>query len=89
MNAEKKPTVMIVGAGLGGLLLGTLLQKAGISFNIFERSPTVKELGIPSAFLLILSSAHAVVFVPPVVSHSLMDPTLGECLFVLSLIINI
>lgn len=45
MNAEKKPTVMIVGAGLGGLLLGTLLQKAGISFNIFERSPTVKELG--------------------------------------------
>ncbi|KAH7032005.1 hypothetical protein BKA57DRAFT_510914 [Linnemannia elongata] len=43
MNAERKPTVMIIGAGLGGLLLGTLLHRADISFNIFEKTPS-KEL---------------------------------------------
>lgn len=77
MNAEKKPTVMIVGAGLGGLLLGALLKKAGISFNIFERSPTVKQLGILSTFLHIFNSAHSIAFVPPIASLSLIDPTLG------------
>lgn len=36
---------MIVGAGLGGLFLGILLHRAGISLNIFERSPRVRQLG--------------------------------------------
>ncbi|KAF9138980.1 hypothetical protein BGX30_008520 [Mortierella sp. GBA39] len=40
-----KPTVLIVGAGLGGLMLGALLEKADISFVIFERSSSVKPLG--------------------------------------------
>ncbi|KAG0293592.1 hypothetical protein BGZ96_002637 [Linnemannia gamsii] len=40
-----KPTVLIVGAGLGGLMLGTLLEKANIPYYIFERAPSVKPLG--------------------------------------------
>ncbi|KAG0340665.1 hypothetical protein BG004_006330 [Podila humilis] len=41
----KKPVVLIVGAGLGGLMLGLLLQKAGIEFFIFERAAKVRPLG--------------------------------------------
>ncbi|OAQ32598.1 FAD/NAD(P)-binding domain-containing protein [Linnemannia elongata AG-77] len=40
-----KPTVLIVGAGLGGLLLGALLEKSGVPYQIFERATTVKPLG--------------------------------------------
>ncbi|KAF8931256.1 hypothetical protein BGZ47_000161 [Haplosporangium gracile] len=40
-----KPKVLIVGAGLGGLMLGALLEKAGIPYTIFERATTVKPLG--------------------------------------------
>ncbi|KAG0293588.1 hypothetical protein BGZ96_002633 [Linnemannia gamsii] len=40
-----KPTVLIVGAGLGGLMLGALLEKQGVPYNIFERASTVKPLG--------------------------------------------
>ncbi|OAQ33088.1 FAD/NAD(P)-binding domain-containing protein [Linnemannia elongata AG-77] len=40
-----RPTVLIVGAGLGGLMLGALLEKADISYVIFERSSSVKPLG--------------------------------------------
>lgn len=38
--------VLIVGAGLGGLLLGALLEKAGVPYNIFERATVVKPLGM-------------------------------------------
>ncbi|KAF9283045.1 hypothetical protein BGZ88_010689, partial [Linnemannia elongata] len=41
----KKPSVLIVGAGLGGVLLGALLEKANIPYTIFERSSRVKPLG--------------------------------------------
>lgn len=41
----KKPKVIIVGAGLGGITLGILLEKAGIPYEIFERAPEVKPLG--------------------------------------------
>lgn len=41
-----KPTVLIVGAGLGGLMLGALLEKSGVPYMIFERATTVKLLGI-------------------------------------------
>ncbi|KAG0272376.1 hypothetical protein BGZ95_011876 [Linnemannia exigua] len=45
MSAGDKPTLIIVGAGLGGLMLGALLEKAGIPYTIFERAHVVKPLG--------------------------------------------
>ncbi|GJJ68649.1 hypothetical protein EMPS_00995 [Entomortierella parvispora] len=41
----KTPHVMIVGAGLAGLLLAILLDKAGITYEIYERASSVKPLG--------------------------------------------
>ncbi|KAG0049874.1 hypothetical protein BGZ83_005305 [Gryganskiella cystojenkinii] len=40
-----KPHVLIVGGGIGGLMLGVLLERAGIPYTIFERSPEVRPLG--------------------------------------------
>ncbi|KAF9278481.1 hypothetical protein BGZ68_008530 [Mortierella alpina] len=40
-----KPNVVIVGAGLAGLLLSLLLERAGIPYNIYERATKVKPLG--------------------------------------------
>ncbi|KAF9204205.1 hypothetical protein BGZ59_001204 [Podila verticillata] len=45
-----KPKVLIVGAGIGGLFLGNLLQLAGVRYEIFERAPEVKPLGIYEEF---------------------------------------
>ncbi|KAG0257906.1 hypothetical protein BG011_003676 [Mortierella polycephala] len=42
---ESKPVVLIVGAGLGGLLLGALLERIDIPYFIFERASKVKPLG--------------------------------------------
>ncbi|KAF8994429.1 hypothetical protein BGZ52_012128, partial [Haplosporangium bisporale] len=39
-----KPKVLIVGAGIGGLLLGNLLQKANVPFLIVEKAREVKPL---------------------------------------------
>ncbi|KAG0309247.1 hypothetical protein BGZ97_013125 [Linnemannia gamsii] len=44
-TAVDKPKVLIVGAGLGGLVLGALLEKADVPYVIFERTSTVKPLG--------------------------------------------
>ncbi|KAF9123106.1 hypothetical protein BGW39_009254 [Mortierella sp. 14UC] len=44
-NSNGQPTVLIVGAGLGGLMLGALLEKADIPYTIFERTAQVKPLG--------------------------------------------
>ncbi|KAF9302945.1 hypothetical protein BGZ74_004601 [Mortierella antarctica] len=41
----KKTKVLIVGAGIGGLMRGNLLQKGGIDFQILEKSKEVKPLG--------------------------------------------
>ncbi|KAG0378682.1 hypothetical protein BGX24_003122 [Mortierella sp. AD032] len=40
-----KPTVLIAGAGLGGLMMGALLERIGIPYHIFERATKVKPLG--------------------------------------------
>ncbi|KAF9079842.1 hypothetical protein BGX27_005901, partial [Mortierella sp. AM989] len=39
------PDVLIIGAGLGGLMLGAVLEKADISYHIFERAAEVRPLG--------------------------------------------
>ncbi|KAF9947506.1 hypothetical protein BGZ70_002642 [Mortierella alpina] len=41
----KTPSVVIVGAGLAGLLLGILLDRAGIPYQIYERAQEVRPLG--------------------------------------------
>ncbi|KAF9176816.1 hypothetical protein BGZ50_009626, partial [Haplosporangium sp. Z 11] len=46
---KKAPMVLIVGAGLGGLMLGMVLEKAGIDYCIFERALKVKPLGAAMA----------------------------------------
>ncbi|KAG0042624.1 hypothetical protein BGZ83_000244 [Gryganskiella cystojenkinii] len=40
-----RPEVIIVGAGLGGLALGLLLERAGVPYKILERASVVKPLG--------------------------------------------
>ncbi|MEO6598682.1 MAG: FAD-dependent monooxygenase [Polyangiaceae bacterium] len=48
MNTSPMPIdgiVLIAGAGIGGLALGCALQRAGIEFEIFERTSTLRESG--------------------------------------------
>ncbi|KAF9300752.1 hypothetical protein BGZ74_007535 [Mortierella antarctica] len=40
-----KPKVLIVGAGIGGLMLAFLLKKGGVPFLVVERAAEVKPLG--------------------------------------------
>ncbi|KAF9349131.1 hypothetical protein BGX26_012537 [Mortierella sp. AD094] len=47
---NQSPKIMIVGAGLGGLMLGILLEKMGVEYNIYERSTTLKPLGAAMGF---------------------------------------
>ncbi|KAG9323778.1 hypothetical protein KVV02_000831 [Mortierella alpina] len=44
-TAQTGPKVLIVGAGLGGVTLAILLEKAGVPYEVFERATTVKPLG--------------------------------------------
>ncbi|KAG9071511.1 hypothetical protein KI688_005723 [Linnemannia hyalina] len=44
-TANYKPTVLIVGAGLGGLMLGALLEKIDVPYIIFERTSLIRPLG--------------------------------------------
>ena len=43
MDVEQK--VLIVGAGIGGTALGRALAVRGISFELYERAPEVREVG--------------------------------------------
>ncbi|KAF9132329.1 hypothetical protein BGW39_000350 [Mortierella sp. 14UC] len=45
MSEQVKPSVIIVGAGLGGVLLGALLEKCSVPYTILERASSVKPLG--------------------------------------------
>ncbi|KAG0219279.1 hypothetical protein BGX33_003826 [Mortierella sp. NVP41] len=40
-----RPRVIIVGAGLGGLMMGILLDRMGVPYHIYERALEVKPLG--------------------------------------------
>lgn len=44
-TAQTGPKVLIVGAGLGGVTLAILLEKAGVPYEVFERAAAVKPLG--------------------------------------------
>ncbi|KAG0371495.1 hypothetical protein BGX24_001586 [Mortierella sp. AD032] len=44
------PKVLIVGAGLGGLMMGILLDKIGVPYHIYERALEVKPLGALMSF---------------------------------------
>lgn len=37
--------VLIIGGGIGGLMLGLMLEKAGIDYQILERSSAYRPLG--------------------------------------------
>ncbi|KAG0373921.1 hypothetical protein BGX24_011065 [Mortierella sp. AD032] len=47
---NRRPKVLIVGAGLSGLTLGAILQKSDIPYEIFERANEVKPLGSAMSF---------------------------------------
>ncbi len=38
--------VLIIGAGIGGLTLGLMLNRAGIACRIFEAAPELKAVGV-------------------------------------------
>ena len=38
--------VAIIGAGIGGLTLGLMLQRAGISCRIYEATPEIRPVGV-------------------------------------------
>jgi len=45
VEADIGPKVLIVGAGLGGLVLALILEKAKIDYEIFERATEIRPLG--------------------------------------------
>jgi cation diffusion facilitator CzcD-associated flavoprotein CzcO len=61
----RRPKVLIVGAGLGGLTLGAILQKTDIPYEIFERAPLVKPLGRWSKVPFTQASSPSQYSVPP------------------------
>jgi cation diffusion facilitator CzcD-associated flavoprotein CzcO len=49
-----KPVVMIAGAGLGGLMMGILLERMNVPYHIFERATEIKPLGTTTDTALVL-----------------------------------
>jgi len=49
-TSPSKLNVLIVGAGLGGLTLAILLERAGISYHVYERQTEFKVLGSAIGF---------------------------------------
>ncbi|KAF9407875.1 hypothetical protein BGZ76_005970, partial [Entomortierella beljakovae] len=44
-QVKAKPEVLIIGAGISGLMLGLLLEQIGIQYHIYERASEVRPLG--------------------------------------------
>lgn len=57
---DRPPRVLIAGAGLGGLFLGILLEKAGIPYEIFERSAEPRPLGKLSPYPRMIACMYIV-----------------------------
>ncbi|KAF9426459.1 hypothetical protein BGZ76_002756 [Entomortierella beljakovae] len=49
-EATAKPEVLIVGAGIAGLMLALLLEQINIPYHVFERAQQVKPLGSAMSF---------------------------------------
>ncbi|KAF9426460.1 hypothetical protein BGZ76_002757 [Entomortierella beljakovae] len=49
-EATAKPEVLIIGAGIGGLMMALLLEQINIPYHVFERAQEVKPLGAAMAF---------------------------------------
>ncbi|KAI7817028.1 hypothetical protein BC939DRAFT_467185 [Gamsiella multidivaricata] len=45
LGPKPVPSVLIVGGGLGGLMLGNLLEQIGVPYHIFERATKLRALG--------------------------------------------
>lgn len=45
MPAISEMKIIIVGAGIGGLTLGILLERANVSYEILEKQPELNSLG--------------------------------------------
>ncbi|QPF83183.1 FAD-dependent monooxygenase [Bradyrhizobium genosp. L] len=45
MSGQRKPKVLIAGAGIGGLVAGLALHQRGIEVEIFEQASELRELG--------------------------------------------
>ncbi|KAK3833843.1 MAG: hypothetical protein JOS17DRAFT_789210 [Linnemannia elongata] len=50
-TSNRKPHVIIIGAGLAGLTLAVLLQKAGIPYDVFEKSPETRNVAGGALYL--------------------------------------
>src|SRR5215831_1113251 len=42
---EARPTIIIMGAGIGGLTVAIALRQAGFGVEVFERSAELREIG--------------------------------------------
>ncbi|KAF9436905.1 hypothetical protein BGZ76_002627, partial [Entomortierella beljakovae] len=49
-QSSAKPQVLIIGAGIGGLMMAILLDQINIPYHIFERAAEVKPLGSAMSF---------------------------------------
>ena len=58
VNLAKRPKVLIVGAGLAGLTLALLLQKANIPYEVFERAQESKPLGNNNMLIFVFLFCH-------------------------------
>jgi phytoene dehydrogenase-like protein len=55
---RQEPMVMIIGAGIGGLMLGALLERANIPYHIYERADKIRPLGKKNTPLTDTSPRH-------------------------------
>ncbi|KAF9410787.1 hypothetical protein BGZ76_005439 [Entomortierella beljakovae] len=49
-QATAKPEVLIIGAGIGGLMVALLLEQIGVQYHVYERASEVKPLGAAMSF---------------------------------------